>query len=709
MRLYPPASTSWLPFMLTVLLACPSCSSRGEGSPEDQWVQDLTTDGIGADLPGDFSGDATELVEDDVASETTPGDVATELPDLDLQLPDTAEEIPDSPEGAAVIFELQSEHPMTPFPWNRYALEDSSSRTGFSLSVADDVPIPGILNPMFNMFGTGYARDWATMDGFGSLGFLMIPLATEMLADSVPTETVAGGLIDVIALPEGGTPVTVPLDISYEEYSDSTGAVGVRLIQMLPRVPLRERTRHLVVVRKALKDKAGDELAAYPLAEVLMGLRPPYGPLEMRQLQARLAQETTEALDAWDATVKREELAAAYVFTTGTMESDLFLARTKLDDEELQVNLDPDGDGQPNVYLPGEYSGVSASDPNVAVVVTGEFRCPSFRDEETGLFGLNEAGDLPVRSYHWRPFWLMIPKAAANGPVPMVFVQHGINSAKESMHSMGRRYAQEGYASACFDFLHHAAGTDGGFKFLKIDALAYTRDNFRQTALDYVTFVRTLQKLTLEYDFVPEGGDEVPDVSFDRMVFSGHSLGAIESTMASAVYGGEAAAVLLNAGGNLQYLMEGFLKDAGLYYIAPGDALAGFKMTGSHLMSAMDPAVFARYLMTDPWEGHSPIQHLLLVCTNDKTIYPACGFALAKALGVPLLEPNIEEWPFVEISGPEGLSSATVQFPGEHEMVMNSSEPELRAMAEEVYVHWVNRYFATGTPEILWPPTGWTF
>jgi hypothetical protein len=119
----------------------------------------------------------------------------------------------------------------------------------------------------------------------------------------------------------------------------------------------------------------------------------------------------------------------------------------------------------------------------------------------------------------------------------------------------------------------------------------------------------------------------------------------------------------------------------------------------------MDPAVFAPYLVTKPRPGYGPVPHLLLVSTNDETIYPECGYALTKALGTPLLDPAVVEWPHVPLSGPEGLTSGTIQFAGSHEMVAGSSEYEMRLQAEEVYFHYIHTWFETGTPQIIWPPS----
>jgi len=596
---------------------------------------------------------------------------------------------------------------MTPFPTDLYRRKDSASTTGGRIDVMGVHGAPGLLKPMFDLFGDTFATDLALMDGFGTLAFLVIPLATRMDPETVPEATGPGEGIEVVAFDADGIPYQAIMDVDYEEYSTGVEGSSLIVLQLFPRVPLAEKTRHLVLIRRSLTDATGTALQPYPMAEVLLGTRQPYGPAAVRQTLVDLAEQTEAALDAWDAQADRGLLAAAFTFTTGSMESELFQAGDAMEEVETAYNLDPDEDGTDNVFLPGEYDGIPGSEDKVARIITGEFRCANFRNEQGHILS-GQDGEIAVQGHYWRPFWLVLPAAATEGPVPIVFAQHGINSWKETMHGFARRFAGQGWASGCFDFLHHAKGTDGGFKFLKVDRLAFSRDNFRQTALDYVMFVRTARRIFEENQFLGDRTDGVSgsEVDFSMVVFSGHSLGAIESTIALSVYGDEASGVLLNAGGNLQFLMEGFLKSAGLYDIAPGDALVGFKIVGSQLFSAMDPAVFAPYLVTKPRPGFGPVPHLLLVSTNDETIYPECGFALTKALGTPLLDPAVVEWPHVQLSGPEGLTSGTVQFAGSHEMLAGSSEVEMRLQAEEVYFHYIHTWFQTGTPQIIWPPSG---
>ncbi len=695
---------SWLVFpvacSLLLSLSCSSTSSTSDAKADEDILVDVAGDVLWdvAQPDGESDGPPLDLLEDETALpdgglEILPDAPDGDLPAEDVQI-DTLVPFPDAGDTVGVVMELENTDPLTPFPWNWYLVEDPTSRTGVRMNF--DLPSARcrLLAGFFDFFET-YRGDMEKLDGFGSLGFLMIPVSTDMNLDTLPVDTRPGSPIQVVRIDDAGIEAAI-LDLTYETYKNQSGEVVFRVIQLLPRVPLREKSRYLAVVKKSLEDAEGNSFEPFPLSEVLLGLREPFGPTWMRE---RLAVEAAEIQDALaKAGMDTEEIAAAWTFDVGPMEEDLFRARDHLDQADTVWNLDPDGDGTPNIWTPAEYSGVPDSDTNVKWIVEGEFQVVNFRNEE-GIIVPDSNGDIAPTGTYWRPFWLMIPAAAEEGTVPILAVQHGLDSSKESMLSWGRYYASQGMASACFAFLHHEHGAGGGFKFIKIDYLLETRDNFRQAALEYYQFVRTLKAMNVDEDFVLEG---TPDFDFSRFAFTGHSLGAMESTMTAALYREPAIAGLVNGGGNIQYIIEGFLKSGGLYDLAPGNVLVGFKAAGGQVLSAMDPAVFARYLMSEVPEDSTPIPYLLVISTEDETVYPECGYALGMGLGSSLLEPCINCWEFMPKITPADAQWGTIQMEGGHATFMGSGG--LAPQVRQIYYDYITGFIKNGTLEIKWPP-----
>lgn len=541
-------------------------------------------------------------------------------------------------------------------------------------------------------------KDLERMGGFGAMGMVAIPLASAMDTEAFPAATDETALLGVWEVAAGAL-TEVPFQMELQDCTDDDSLV--RLLILHPRRPLREQGRYLVALSSELTDAAGSAFAPFPAAEVLLGLRAPYGTAAERAAMAAARDETLGALAMGDIGIPLEELAAAYVFDVDVMESDLFHAARLIDKEVIEFDLDPDGDGVPNVSAPGVDG--APSGPGMLGFAQGRFRSPDFRNE-AGLMEYGEDGKLVVQGYEWLDFWLMLPEAVLEDDVPMAFVQHGLNSYKETMYGMAKDFVARGYVVAGFDFLHHGKGSAGGWDFVVIEKLAATSDNFRQCALEYYAFIHGLESL-LGGDIMallplPQSGGAI---DFERIVITGHSLGGIESTIAAALYEGEALVGLLNAGANLQYLMMGFLKETGLYDLAPCDMLHGLRVIASHAMSPMDPGIFAHYIYEEPPPGVPSKPYLLEVGLQDGTVYWETGYDLARALGSPLLEPCAPCWPYLDVVPAVSSEVGTVQFDGGHDLFFGGDGPELKTQAQSVYYHFMETGMADGSPELLWP------
>jgi hypothetical protein len=668
--------------LLTALLSCTGPlpidlkAGHADSGADHSRSEDATLDETGPDGSADLS---------EAASDTMP-----------------VEPIPELPATPIVLAHVDGINGVLPFPWNWFSKADSASVTGLRLDLTGPWRKSVIIQGTLYMFSTWIA-DAARVDGFGANSLMVIPLSHAPDVEALPNETLPGGPVEVLAVdgPEPG--LSEPCSLAFGKY-ENEGKLMAQVLELQPKHVLKERTRYLLIVRRSLATPEGTSFGLSPLSEVVLGLRAPYGPSALRELAAGLRDSTLEALSALPSPPPLEELAAAYLVTVGTISADMAKAAENLAAQEVEYDLDPDGDGVENIVPPDQYPPFGSSPhPSVAAVVTGRFLCPMFAEED-GYFGLDAGGDVPVQGNSWRDFFLLIPAQPEAWPFHLSTMQHGINSYKETMLTESVALTKLGIAAGGFDFLHHTKGDEAAaYKFIKLDKPNETVSNFRQSGLDLLTFLAAMERLAGERDLSPLGEAGESDLDFSRVALAGHSLGAMESTIAGPFLATDRVGGLITSGGNFRFLFEVFLKSKGLWDIIPGDVAIGFKVLASHLMSRADPATFSRLLMAAPLPGKGQCPFLLLVGLHDETIPPECGYSMTLASGAPLIEPIEEPWLWVPTVPAGQTSFGTIQFVAGHELFGGSDGPEIQQRAQAVFYHYLDTFLKTGQHEILWP------
>ncbi len=660
-----------------VALALVGCAGTSAGDPATDTApaETAAADADAGDAPMDAA-DAPDTAADDADAVPPPPDTVEVVDPGDL---------PPLPAGPHIEMTLQVDPPMLPFPWDWHTVDAPDPWTGLRLKVTGALHANGLIQPVANMFAA-YLPHTELLNGFGCIGIVALPLTAA--PGPLPAVTGAAELIQVRRVSDGAD---VPFRVEYAEYSES-GEVVRRLLELDPIHPLVEGERYLVLVRKGLTDADGTPLVAPPLAEVILGTRAPYGPQGWRTEMARTRDRTLEALDLIEDAPAAEDLLLALHYTTGVTKELLFAAADVVMGLDIEIDLDPDGDGVDNV-TPGPEHPSFKSNPQVGLVIQGAFHAPDFRDAEGIMVG-DADGDPEIHGYVWRDFWLTIPAAPGAGPWPFAITQHGLNSWKETQYSWARDYATLGVASGGFDFMYHGAGKDGGFWFLAVDVPREVVDNFRQSALDMLSFERAAATVAAQLDL---------DLALDRIVYSGHSLGAIMSSLACPLSATERIGGFVNGGGDFMHLIKTAFEKTGLFDALPGGMWSAFRVLGGHIMSQSDPALYAPHLMLDPEGDRGPCPFMLQVSLQDSTVPPRTGYELAVASGAPLVEPVIEPWEWLTPTPPEGLTWGALQFDGEHELFNGGDGPEEKARARGVYFHYVDTFFHGEAPEILWP------
>ena len=543
--------------LIVLMLAISSACSSNSASLQDAQSA--------ADAPADQSlSDGHELAAGDGSSDTTSdqgpdpdaGGDAAEAEVVEVRMP-----------GHAGIIAALAPKVVLPFPWNWSTREDLESPTGLRVDYTTPHKRSAAFDSLLVMFPY-YATEGELLDGFGSLGMIFLPVNTAVDPQTLPELTGPGEPIQVFHLSPDSGFVSVPFRVEYHEYNDVHEQFAGRAIVLDPLYPLKERSRYLVCATRDLVDAGGQSFEPFPLTEAVLGLRAPFGSAEIRQNIEAVRDETLLALEQVAEAPFPEDLAVALVYTVGTMVSDMAEAAALIEKESVEYDLDPDGDGTPNVYGPGGNPLFSAAPPNVGVVVTGRFQVPDFRNPD-GYIVMDSQGHVSIQDYQWRDFFLVIPEEGELEPFPVATLQHGLNSWKETMLQVARGYALQGIASAGFDFIHHKKGTNGGLLFASIDHPRRAADNFRQSALDILSFDRALTALVANEDLHPLGGDGQPDLDTSAVALSGHSLGAVESSIACTLSTRDRVGGFVNGGGDFQYVFEGFFDKYGLLEALP--------------------------------------------------------------------------------------------------------------------------------------------
>jgi hypothetical protein len=179
-----------------------------------------------------------------------------------------------------------------------------------------------------------------------------------------------------------------------------------------------------------------------------------------------------------------------------------------------------------------------------------------------------------------------------------------------------------------------------------IDALTF-RGNFNQTALDRLTLLRLLEQ---DPDI---DGDGTPDIDVDRLAYWGVSLGGMLGPITLALDTRIRAGVLSIAGGRLLTFATDTAAVApfrpAIVSIIGSEALFERLLpVAASLIDAADPATWATHMLRDRLVGDP--QHVLLpVSSNDETVPPASGRALARALGAPHLAPVVLDTELLDV------------------------------------------------------------
>lgn len=495
------------------------------------------------------------------------------------------------------------------FPDDLWTVDETESPTGLRVMLDPEAaPWVDALPKMFRRS----AIEMTGLTGFGSNGGIVVRFDAPMgevvggVDASMASEAVM--LWDLDAEP----PTRVP-------YSVRAAGEGATLI-FQPLVPLRAGARHGLVVTTALEAAEGG--CAAP-SDTLKGLLT--GTVDDPRL-ARVAPRYAELLAV--AGVEPAEVSAATVFT---VHRDLEVIAAVAADVQTR---DFEWQTRPTCEAKDEWR-----------VCEGTFEGFDYRDDGRAILtpAMVAPWTLTVR------IWLPVEQ---DGPVPTLFVGHGLGSDRFQAERLAKIWTPRGYAVVAMDALKHGDhptsehldGSATALGFLGIILHEVSADgrallgNFNQTVVD------RLQGLRLVRQAPDIDGDGEPEFDVDHVAYYGVSLGGLLGPGLASLDPELDLAVWQVPGGHLTT----FITDNGELtpFMPVLIRLVGSEERFERLLPVLqaaidsaDPATWAPYVLRDRMGGGGPLSLLMAVSTFDEVVPPSTGRALARALGIPHVGP----------------------------------------------------------------------
>ncbi|MCC6555194.1 MAG: hypothetical protein IT372_19690 [Polyangiaceae bacterium] len=408
-----------------------------------------------------------------------------------------------------------------------------------------------------------------------------------------------------------------------------------------PMTPMRMGARILVLVQRGLTDAAGRVIEPTPAFEAIRD------GVETDSAELEAIRPRYDALFSFAAThgYPRRELLTAFDFQVA---SEDYLLGSVLSMREKALEMAGDT-GLPYVITDVQ------EDPNdqMARIVFGDFEVPTFlREDDTFEY---DAEHHPVlqpanRSY---PFTMLIPKKAADGPLPLVVLGHGI-------FGTGRSFLTEGGDAEAIQALANQHGavviaTDwiglstndvarvGIEVGNNLDRIGVVTDQLQQALINALVMTKLARGALKDDPAIQVGAGPLIDLT--RTWYWGASLGGIEGSsfvsisddIARAAFGvpGSAWSTMLSRSVVFPPIRN-FLEP---HYPDPLDFLLGTTLVQARFDHA-DPANVTKLMFERPLPDAPPGRTVILQeAIGDSQVPNITTEILARSMGVKLLAP----------------------------------------------------------------------
>jgi len=465
------------------------------------------------------------------------------------------------PQDPVVPYDRTDVRTIAPFPDDYFLAEDPTTKTGHRVSI----PTPAREVDVQVLYLALSAETWM-LDGFSPIGGITIPLGARPDLDTLPVTDHASlepsasmRLFDVTPGSES-LGARVPFKLSPISMRLPGQSMDHSLV-LYPSVPLTPEGRYaMVVTRDAL---TSDGLPFEPSSFMKSVLEPaqPGEPPEVTRARALLEDGVLDVLgdeSLVSPPLAKDDIALVFRFSIRSMDE---IHRTPLSMKEQILALP-----QPEFTI----DSVEPWFGDVAAVVRGTWKSPNWREQEY-FVARDENGDPRITGELDVPFVLALPKAAEDGPVPVVMFQHGSPGTANDVPYQAdfAGLAAEGFAViGMTDTINREVAPDTNLQSAVLFQTLIQTWRFPhyklQTYADQMAFLRFLEGLD-SLDEVPlGGGDGTPDLDLQApLTYVGISMGSMHAT-AFLSYAPEIKAAALVVGSQRQgeqYFREGRFLD----------------------------------------------------------------------------------------------------------------------------------------------------
>jgi hypothetical protein len=505
-------------------------------------------------------------------------------------------------------------------------------------------------------------------DGFGTTSGIFFSLTGALDPASLPDmrgSIEPGASVSLIsvdaAAPDFGQ--RYPIQIAFESDGGPFGATNMLALLPYQGVPLRPGTLYAAVVRRSVRDAAGEPLGTAPAVKELAAGLTPEGMSESsaKDYVVALHLLQTQGVDTSD-------VAGISVFRTGN--PTLGLGRF-VDHAIAQPLPEPT---QP--FEPAEvFDGFCVYQTTIKMP-TYQAGVPPY-DTEGGGWAVDANGEPAVQAEEEANFVVTLPRApmpAAGFPV-VVFSRTGAGGERplvdrgvratpggppiEPGTGPAMELAQVGFAGSSIDGPHGGLRnvTKGDEQFLVFNVFnpLSLRDNLRQSALELVLQAHILESIAVDASAcpgltTPDGGPARFDV--ETMAAFGHSMGAsivplavaYEPRLRGAILSGAGSSFIANIVHKKKPIETKGFAELLLEYTAIDRSLTELDPVMSVLQWAAEPAdvqADGRALLREPLGGAA--HHILMVeGVVDRYIMPPIANATALSLGLDLAGPELD-------------------------------------------------------------------
>lgn len=520
---------------------------------------------------------------------------------------------------------------ITRWPEPALVVDDVTTETGVRLAFSpDDYPV---LAGSLGGYLPTLTEDLPEVDGFGvnaeayfqfGRGF---DLARVPSGDESGTPAAGLGLLVI----EPGSPRLQPVIVTATD-DDST-------LLMAPMQPLPARGLAAAYVTRALTAAAGGCLEASPAMRAAL------------DAPSAEEQRAIDALVSLGAIESAADLIALTVYRTQSIAEDSQAVAQDIATRDYSFVAPP-----------------TCVDEAMWRRCEGRFIAEDYRDPVTGVMRRAVGEGAISRARYELPVSLWLPLTP--GPHRTMVYGHGLTGGRDQAGRLAAFAVPLGIAVVAIDALEHGEHptTEGempssissvlnffGIGDLGTRALeaARLRDHFRQSTWDKLQLTRLIAQ-------VPDiDGDAMPDLDVTRLAYLGVSLGGLMGPELLATSDDYGAGVLVVPGGRVAAIIsDGSTFGPLIELLRPRTASAGdvrrFFPILQTVIERGDPASYGPLILQRRLPGVDAITPSVLVgvVLDDEIVPNVANYALARALGVPVVAPLLRAEPGFQIISP---------------------------------------------------------